>query len=367
MKRLSSLIFFIYFAIPLTCQEPGNNFSGEGELFLDVKTISFVKNNEYFNPVTEGYTLIGSFIRPQLVYAPSEKFEIGAGVHQQIYAGAPGAKKPLLLFSARWKPSENTLLTLGSFNGSTSHRLPDPLFDTERIYTSFTENGISFVTEKNTIFTDTWINWENFIFRGDTTREIFTAGESFIFTSPLIAGFMKITLPLQVKFKHYGGQISNYPGHVLTFFNMAGGTRFDFPGRDSQYGTPGFEYLHFIYRELTAKGDAGITEGHASWIRLHYRYRNLYLGSYFWISDNFFSPDGNQIYSSVSDYQPGVIIPRRKIWTGSASLTLKPYNLFEMVAGFEGYYDFRLKRMDNTIFLHINFDSRLKLATVKKD
>ncbi|MGQ9620522.1 MAG: hypothetical protein ACUVTX_05995, partial [Bacteroidales bacterium] len=349
MKRFAPVIFLICFSVTSAGQKTENSDTEGGKLFFGLKTFNFIKNNEYFNPIIEGYTLIGSFIRPEIIYAPSPMFEIELGVHQQIYSGEPENIKPRLLLSARWKVAGNSILTLGSFDGGNKHRMYDPHFNAERIYTYYTENGASFVTKGENIFTDTWINWENFIFRGDTVREIFTAGESFNYSLPLIKDFIKINLPVQAKFKHYGGQISNYSEHVLTFLNLSGGAGIDFSFAHEKYGTPGIEFLHFIYRELTRKNDIGITEGDASWIRVHYRYRWLYIGSYFWFSHNFYAPDGNQIYGSVSDYQPGYIIPDRKIWTSSVYLTLKPYNLFEILLGFEGYYDFRLKRMDTAV------------------
>ena len=59
---------------------------------------------------------------------------------------------------------------------------------------------------------DTWVSWENYIFKGDSTREIFTFGESFRYTSSPIADFVHFEVPVQLQLKHHGGQISNYPG-----------------------------------------------------------------------------------------------------------------------------------------------------------
>jgi len=367
MKQSVLIAILISFTTESICQVTETREENTGKLFLDLKTISFIKNNEYFNPVTEGYTLIGSFVRPEIIFAPSGNFEIGLGVHQQLYSGAPEISAPALLFKARWKISKSSTLTLGALDGSDKHRMYDPHFNSEKIYTTYTENGASFVTETGRLFSDTWINWENFIFRGDTVRETFTAGESFNYKPPLPAGFMELHFPLQLKFKHFGGQISNYSGHVLTFLNFSAGAGADFIFADGKFGTPGIEYMQFIYREVTRKGDMGITEGSASWVRLFYRYQWLYLGSYFWFSNNFYAPDGNQIYSSISDYQKGYIIPERKIWTSAAYITLKPHGLFEMLLGFEGYYDFRLKRMDSAVAFHINFSRRIKVATLKND
>ena len=43
-----------------------------GNLALSIKSISFFKNNEYSNPLIEGYTLTGYFVQPELVFQPSK-------------------------------------------------------------------------------------------------------------------------------------------------------------------------------------------------------------------------------------------------------------------------------------------------------
>lgn len=363
-KPLFTIIVALLPAIS-PCQNTEQEKQDEEALWLRIRTISFIKNNEYFNPITEGYTLIGSFIRPEIIYSPGGRFEIGLGLHQQLYSGNPRGSSPSILFSARWKVSGRSTITLGALDGCDRHRMYDPHFDSERLYSWYTENGASFVTESDHFFSDTWINWENFIFWGDTVREVFTAGESFSYTLKPAGDFLTVNLPLQLKFKHFGGQISNYSEHVVTFFNLSAGAGFEFNFAEGRYGTPGIEYLRFVFRELTQKGEMGITSGNASWIRFHYRYRWLALGSWFWFSHNFFAPDGNQIYSSVSDYKTGVIIPDRKIWTSSYYVTLRPAGLFEMLLGFEGYYDMNLKRMDSAAAFHLRFDRLIRVATLK--
>jgi len=367
MRTVLPVIILTCFSFTVHGQGKDTVNNNKETLWLNIKSISFIKNNEYFSPITEGYTLIGSFVRPVLIYSPSDNFELGIGLHQQIYAGTSEYIKPHLLFSANWKLSEKNILTLGSLDGCDKHRMHDPHFNTERIYSNFDETGASFVTETSHLFSDTWINWENFIFRGDTVREIFTAGESFNYKISIVRDVIRINFPVQAKIKHFGGQISNYSGHVVTFLNVSSGLGVDFNIAEGNYGMPGVEYIQFIYRELTKKGDAVTTRGSASWLRFHYRYKSLYFGSYFWFAHNFFAPDGNQIYGCVSDYKDKYVIPDRKIWTNSIYFTLKPGGIFEFLIGFEGYYDFNLKKMDTAVAMHINFDRRIKLKSFYND
>jgi hypothetical protein len=46
---------------------------------------------------------------------------------------------------------------------------------------------------------------------------------------------------------------------------------------------------------------------------------------------------------------------------------LKPRGLFEFLAGFEGYYDLREKRMDSAVAIHLRLDRRIPLLRDGKD
>jgi hypothetical protein len=358
------IVFFLVLVPCIQCQEKEDTLSGPGKVYLILKNINFIKNNEYFNPIVEGYTLVGYFIQPEIVFSPSKKVKLQLGTHLLNYAGADNISQVKLVFSTTYNFTENTFLTLGTLNGSDKHRMLDPHFDKERLYNTYVEDGLQFVTENDHIFSDTWVSWENFIFKGDTTREIFTSGESFRFISARLADVLRVEIPIQLQFKHYGGQISNYSEHVETFFNLSGGIRINFDIGQGRLGTAGIEYIQFLFNELTKTNQLGITNGSASWFRFHYKYKQFYFGSYYWRSHDFFAPNGNPIYSSVSDIQKNIIISNRAIWTNSLYLTVNPVDYLEIYLGFDSYYDLNLKRMDTALALHLNFEKLIRLATL---
>jgi len=336
-----------------------------GELSLRIKNINFVKNNEYFNPVIEGYTLPGFFFQPELVYSPSGKVTLRTGIHLLKYSGTEKFSQVRPVFSTTLNISDKTSLTIGSLSGSDNHRLFDPHFNRERLYNAYVEDGFQLTSTNNHFFSDTWLSWEKFIFKGDSAREVFTFGESFKYTSSPVADFMQVEVPFQIQFKHFGGQISNYPEHVETYFNLAAGLRINIDLAQKKYGQAGIEYLQFINNEFNGESHSGISYGYASWLRLHYTYKPLYIGVAYWRAHNFFAPNGNTIYSSVSDYQVNVVVPERKIITNFVNLTLLYESYLELFIGLETYYDIDLKRLDNAITLHLNFDKLIKLATLK--
>lgn len=364
----SSGIFIMLLAInvfALTGQEKTGLSTSEGELYFNFRNINFVKNNEYSNPIIEGYTLMGYFIQPELVYRPAEKVTIRLGAHLLSYSGTNRFSQIKPVFSTTWHFSENTFFTIGSLAGSDQHRMLDPHFNKERIYNTFSEDGIQFRTSTDNFFSDTWLNWENYIFKGDNEREIFTAGESFRYNLPEFAGLIRVELPVQIMFKHYGGQISDYPEQVETFFNIASGARAIFEIDKSRNSRIGIECLAFFGSCLTGNADSGIKNGYADWYKLFYTIRGLELETGFWKSRDFFAPNGNFIFGSVSDHIGNLVIPQRKLITGSVNIRL-PYNdFFEFYFGFDGYYDTDLRRFDNALTLHIRLDKMIRIASFK--
>jgi hypothetical protein len=387
MKRfLAPIVLFLCFASGnISGQNREENVTSDGELSLRVKSLTFFKDNEYFNNIgaskfrlisslpafadksqwLEGYTLPGFFFQPELVYSPSKKITLRAGAHLLKYYGLNKFSQAKPVVSATFNLMAHTSLTLGTLSGSNRHRLFDPLHNSERLYTDYSEDGFQITTSTEHIFSDNWMSWENYVIKGDSTREIFTTGESFKYTSSQLAGFLQFEVPVQLQFKHFGGQISNFPEHVETYFNIATGLRVNADLANKRYGRVGLEYVQFFNGEFPSVPVSGITHGSASWYRLHYDYKSLYFGLYYWQSHNYFSPNGNQIYGSVMDNFSTFVIPDRKIITNAVFMNLVPESYIDLLAGVETYYDACLKRMDFSITLHLNFDKLIRLAKVK--
>ncbi len=379
------VILLCFCAGNISGQTTNVDASDSGKLSLRIKSLTFVKDNEYFNNISgskfiltsclpelfdksqwvEGYTLVGFFFQPELVYSPSEKVTVRAGAHLLKYSGLTKFSRVKPVVSATVKLLENTSLTVGTLSGSNSHRLFDPLFNTERFYSDYSEDGFQVTTSTEHIFSDNWLSWEKYILKGDTTREIFTTGESFKYTSSTFAGFLNFEVPVQLQFKHFGGQISNFLERVETYFNITTGIRVNADLANKRFGQAGIEYLQFFNGEFPSVPVSGITHGNASWYRLHYNYKSIYFGAYYWQSHNYFSPNGNQIYGSVLDTRSEYVISDRKIITNSIFMNLMPESYIELLVGAESYYDVCLKRMDFSITLHLNFDKLIRLASIK--
>jgi hypothetical protein len=337
-----------------------------GNLYLNFRNTNFVKNNEYSNPITEGYTLIGFFLQPELIYNPDEKVTLHLGAHLLSYSGTNKFSQVKPVFSTSYHFSENTCFTIGSLAGSDEHRMSDPHFNKERMYNAYSEDGLQFRTISEHFFSDTWLSWENYIFKGDNEREIFTAGESFRYLSSAISGLFRFEIPVQIQFKHYGGQISNYSEHVETYLNIAAGAKSSADLSESENSRAGFEYLFFTGNSMTGNAPSGIKNGYAGWFKLFCSFKCIEIETGYWSSHDYYAPNGNFIFGSVSDHIENFVISDRKLITGSINIRL-PYKDFpEFYFGFDGYYDTDLKRFDNAMTLHLRFDKLIKLTSIRK-
>ena len=367
MRKFLAL-FFIFYGTGcfLSGQSPTESNAQPGNLSLRIKSINFIEDNEFFNPVVEGYTLLGFFLQPELVYSPSPKVSLRAGGHILKYYGTGKFSQIRPVFSTTLFFSDKTSLTLGTLSGPEKHHLFDPHFYTERLYNKYVEDGIQLRHLSNHFFSDTWISWENFILKGDTTREQFTLGESFKYTSSPVAGFIHFEVPVQLQLKHLGGQISDYPEQMESFINMAAGLRINFDIAGKKYGQAGIEYLRFMNNLREGDTIFGISHGNASWIRLHYTYKTFRFETGYWNAHNFYAPNGNPIYGSVSDYQPGVVINNRRLINSSASIRFLPVSSLELYFGVDLYYDIDLNRIDQAYTLHLNFDKLINLLSSRR-
>jgi hypothetical protein len=356
-----------------------------GTLSLRIKSLNFIKNNEYFNDIKgsdfvlssslpwmvdnsvwlEGYTLTGSFFQPELIYEPVNGISLRAGAHLLKYSGMDKIARIRPVFSTSLELTGNTTLTLGSLNGSDKHRMFDPHFNSERLYTDYVEDGFELSTKTDHIFNDAWLSWENYIFKGDHEREIFTFGESFRYITPH-TGALSMEIPVQIQFKHFGGQINNYPEHVTTFFNLAAGAGLYYDLNESGNLKTGFEYVYFRNSVIPARPGYVLNKGDAAWIRYLLNYKSTGFILSYWSAKDFYAPNGNSIYASVSEFYSGYVIPSRELITASIFLNVFPKNVVRLLFGADGYYDIRSERLDYSMTLHMDFEDIFKIASLKR-
>lgn len=360
IRALTFLATFLFTALPFSAgqETPGDTLS-QGRLGIGFGSLGFFRNNEFYSPVTRGYTLTGSHLRPLLLWSPAEGVLVKAGGFISIWSGYPGSPVVRPVFSSTFTLADGITVTVGSLDGADAHGMFDPHYDSEKLYTGFQEDGFRFQLRRGRISSDTWVDWERFIFAGDRHREELTFGESFRYTAGRDGSRVKVEFPVQLLAKHYGGDISIYNEPVETHINLAGGARVVMSGEGHSNRSTGIEATGFMYGAGRDPSDIDFGKGKALWLRADHTRGDLFMTAGLWFSDNFHSPNGNPVYGSISDYRAGLVIPSRRIFSGSVNYSKQVQSgLVTFLQGLDWYYDIRDGRFDYTMTLHIRISER---------
>lgn len=210
------------------------------ELRLEVDNLSFFKDNEFSGTVMKGYSLPGLWATPKLTYQPLEMLKVEAGIHALIYSGAYKFPNYAYHDIARWKGSQyqrgahvvpwfraqlalrSVNLILGNLHGAVTHRLAQPLYDPELMLTADPEFGFQMLVDTRPVHLDAWINWESFIFEGDSHQEAFIVGLSSRIRLNRESARLHAYLPVQATIQHRGGE-QDTAASVQTLCNGAAG------------------------------------------------------------------------------------------------------------------------------------------------
>lgn len=211
-------------------------------LWVELDNLSFFKDNEYTSEFMRGYTLPGLWLQPKAVYYPLKNLKVELGLHALIYSGAN--KYPSMAYRdiAYWKGNQyqkgahllpyfraqvtlsKVNLVIGNLYGGATHGLIEPLYNPELTLTADPEMGFQVLFDTRAYHLDVWVNWESYIFQGDTHQEAFTVGlSSQIDWTPRDAS-LHVYSPVQGTIQHRGGeQDTIYTNSVQTLTNGAVG------------------------------------------------------------------------------------------------------------------------------------------------
>lgn len=194
-----------------------------GELRFSLPVLGFGKNNEYFDPVVDGYTLFGYQLWPTLQYKAGPNLFINLGLYlrkdfgNRKYAG----NSPMPTFSIQYQQGPQTFI-FGTLRGASYHRLIEPLQDFEKSLTDPIEEGIQYLLAKDRLWLDFWVDWENMLYLNQRAQEKITGGVSLEWQLWQHAQW-NLMLPVQFKAHHRGGQIDRDPRPLQTMLTGATG------------------------------------------------------------------------------------------------------------------------------------------------
>jgi len=204
---LTSLLIFLasMLTTSYTQSEPTTISDNEATLKLNIYTLSFIKNNEYFGPIVEGHTLGGYQLHPFLSYIPSENVTAKLGLFTRRY----WAEEKLLsyimpTFTLQYQKQAAKFL-IGNIKGESAHQLIAPFYDWERTLKVRPETGLQMRYMNQHTFLDIWLDWLTSLDKSKNLPEEFVAGLSVEQQVGQISS-LNLKIPLQTMLYHLGGQ-----------------------------------------------------------------------------------------------------------------------------------------------------------------
>jgi hypothetical protein len=323
------------------------------KLHFSIQNLNFFRNNEYFNNFYEGYTLIGYFLKPEIVWQPYTNFKISGGAHFQKYSGIEGFTQIAPTFSVSYQPFQNAEIRLGTLDNSGNHGLDDQIYFTERFLTQNIENGLQLKYQSTRIKTDTWLNWEQFIFHGSNYPERLTFGTSNqIILNPNSSKY-RYSFDLQSIITHRGGQINENKQPILSIANFLFGLNCDFKLNKLNIR---LKENYLTFTDISPSKNLPYLSGYSIVSGVDIRYKNIEANLNHRYGKFFISSRGNPLYMSISEDISGYKEPFRAFFVGNLMYAKEVYQGLKLGLGFESYYDLYNKTLDYTYSFYISFN-----------
>lgn len=330
-----------------------------------IENSNFLKNNEYFNDIIQGYTLIGWFVNPKIVYYPSKSAKIEAGVHFLKYSGIDSFTRVLPTLSFQYKINESIDVILGTLYGSTNHNMIEPLFRYEYFFTDNIENGLQFLFNTKRYQGDVWINWQEFIFKGDDKQEIFTMGISNRFFINNKESQHQFSIPLQILFVHQGGQINETSKKLITHNNDAVGLSYTCNFKGGFFNKVGAEQYYLIYKDMSSDYQFPYIIGYGLYSMIFAQANDFHARASWWYGDHYISLRGHPIFQSKSTYYTNHYEKQRALVTGRLMYEKEAIKGLNIGAGLEMYFDLYNYYTDYWYMFYINFNRDFFIKKLK--
>jgi hypothetical protein len=333
----------------------------EKEAFLKIQNLNYLKNNEYYGYMADGYTQFGIQLNPQLGYQLSKNLSIEAGVFLSKDFGNKDFNNVDPTFSLRYHKKDFKMI-FGNLNGSLNHRLIEPLYNFERVMTNRLEGGLQFMLNKPYYDFDVWADWQNMIYKGSNGAEKVWGGLS---SHPLKLkrNQLEFKIPFQVTILHSGGQIDTSNGSMFTNWNYNAGAALTYTpaSRPFQQFILDARYVgnvHYLFTPAQSEKDGYGVLANAGFTA----YDTDVLFSY-WYGYNYLSDYGGYLYSSQSStvYYSYIYRVQRSLLILRLTKRIRLAEHVSLTLRAEPYYDFWQNLFEYSFGFYINLDERIWL------
>ena len=341
-------------------------------LYLNIQNINFFKNNEYFGENSFGYTLPGFNFRPSFSYQPTNKIKLELGIDMIRFYGAE--KYPFLTYSGltQWKAEiyhygfhitpfyraqvnlfESLNIVFGNLYRNNNHGLITPMYNRELNYSSESEEGLQVLYNSRYIDIDTWLNWENFIFKNNGVSEMFTLGTST--NLKLIDNkTSQLYFPFSFVGKHIGGE-GDTSSNVTkeNWVNNSVGIGYKHKLNDYYFNNIGAE-INLLNSNNLLEYDFPINNGRAIYSNIYANSKNLKFELGYWLSRDYIPLLGNSLFGNISSKNEGFVFGDINMIFFDMEYKLWVDKNYCFGIDFQAYHTFPHTRKSNSLPLQYN-------------
>ncbi|MFA7081953.1 MAG: hypothetical protein WC135_04995 [Bacteroidales bacterium] len=300
-------------------------------LNLHIENLNFFKNNEFKSNKIRGYTLPGFRFSPKLSLVLDKKILIEAGFSVLKYWGAntypcysytdianwnandyQKGFHFLPYFRAQVKIAKNLNFVFGNLYINNNHNLILPLYNPELNLSSDPETGLQLLFNSKYFSSDLWINWQSFMFKTDTHKEVFTFG----FTSKTNIinpdNKLQVYIPIQYVAQHRGGELDSLPCNLLqTWSNYSAGIGFNYKLNKV------VEYLNLELSYAGFKENAGsnspFKNGYGAYSKFGIGGKGLNLDVSYWVCEDFMTILGAPQFINIATSTKNMVYDKMRV------------------------------------------------------
>ena len=307
LKHLSILLCLVafyyntYSQTPFSCIIQQDSLSKDSALFhISTDIIPFLKNNEYFSPIVEGYTLFGTNFKAGGYAQPSSKTKIYFGLNAIKYYGESKINTFVPELYIQHAFNKQISVMMGSLSNRPETNLLPLLTNHENILSESPNEGLAFAFRTNRLQWDIWVAWLQFLHPYEHSQEKIFFGNVFEYNIIKHEQF-EMGIPVQFTAYHIGGQINDVwmPLHMVT--NNAVGLSLKLKQKKRSLTA---RYFYVGYTDLSSNSDYVYKNGDGHFADLTLQAKHIQTSVGYWQGYQFYSPFGETMYSSISGRIP---------------------------------------------------------------
>ncbi len=311
----------------------------------DLDAVFFFKNNEYFAPGAEGYTLVGYQVRPTLTWGRGP-LALTAGLQALQYGGMEKMRYVRPFAAVRWQAAGWLYVQMGCLPGPASHQLHEAVQDPELQLTERPELGLQLSVRRPRLSAEGWVNWRKFIFMGDTVPERFTAGLKALL-HPADTRAFSFQMPASLVFEHVGGQVSDYEEPMQSLANLSFAPSVVFRADSGGFVSRVSLAVNVLAFHTMAGADVRpFADGWALCPEVSLVARHLEASAGYFHGRDYYAMRGNPLFWSISNYDAGYYEQDRYLLTLSASYVTRISSWGRFSLDVKGYHDISDSRFD---------------------